>query len=141
FEAVAVARRVLKAFSEPFEVGSGPVRVSASVGLAVAKDGEKTADRLIHEADIAMYRAKAVGRNRFAIFDADLRIEVDRRLRIERDLRHALERNEFELHYQPVVSIADGSVASCEALLRWSHGDCGLISPDEFIPLAEENGL
>jgi len=141
FEAVAVARRVLKAFSEPFEVGSGPVSVSASVGLAVAKDAEKTADRLIHEADIAMYRAKAVGRNRFAIFDADLRIEVDRRLSIERDLRHALERNEFEIHYQPVVSLADGSVASCEALLRWSHRECGLISPDEFIPLAEENGL
>jgi len=141
FEAVAVARRVLKAFSEPFEVGSGPVSVSASVGLAVAKDAEKTADRLIHEADIAMYRAKAVGRNRFAIFDADLRIEVDRRLSVERDLRHALERNEFEIHYQPVVSLADGSVASCEALLRWSHRECGLISPDEFIPLAEENGL
>jgi EAL domain-containing protein (putative c-di-GMP-specific phosphodiesterase class I) len=66
---------------------------------------------------------------------------VDRRLSIERDLRHALERDEFEIHYQPVVSLADGSVASCEALLRWSHHECGLISPDEFIPLAEENGL
>jgi diguanylate cyclase (GGDEF)-like protein/PAS domain S-box-containing protein len=141
YEAVAVARRVLAAFSKPFEVGSVPVDVSASVGLATAKDSEKTAERLIHEADIAMYRAKAVGRNRFAIFDTELRIEVDRRLSLERDLRHALSRNEFEIHYQPVVSLADASVASCEALLRWTHGEWGLISPDEFIPLAEENGL
>jgi diguanylate cyclase (GGDEF)-like protein/PAS domain S-box-containing protein len=141
FEAVTVARRVLKAFSEPFEVPGGPVRVSASVGLAVARDAEKTADRLIHEADIAMYRAKAIGRNRFAIFDADLRTEVDRRLSIERDLRHALERGEFEVLYQPVVSIADSSVVSYEALSRWTHREWGLVSPDEFIPLAEENGL
>ncbi len=141
YEAVAVARRVLQAFSEPFEIGNAPVRVSASVGLAIAKDPEKTADRLIHEADIAMYRAKAIGRNRFAIFDTELRIEVDRRLSVERDLRHALSRNEFEIHYQPVVSLADASVVSCEALVRWTHREWGPISPEEFIPLAEENGL
>jgi diguanylate cyclase (GGDEF)-like protein/PAS domain S-box-containing protein len=141
FEAVSVAQRVLQAFSAPFEVVGGPVRVSASVGLAVAKDSDKTADRLIHEADIAMYRAKAIGRNRFAIFDTELRIEVDRRLSVERDLRHALARNEFEIHYQPVVSLADASVASYEALVRWTHREWGPISPDEFIPLAEENGL
>jgi len=140
-EAVAVARRVLEAFAEPFDLGSGPVSVSASVGLATADDAEKTADRVIHEADIAMYRAKASGHNRFAIFDADLRLEVDRRLTVERDLRSALSRNEFEVHYQPVVSLADGSVASFEALLRWTHREWGVISPDEFIPLAEENGL
>jgi diguanylate cyclase (GGDEF)-like protein/PAS domain S-box-containing protein len=140
-EAVAVARRVLKAFVEPFDLGSGPVTVSASVGLATAHDAEKTADRVIHEADIAMYRAKASGRNRFAIFDADLRLEVDRRLTVERDLRSALARDEFEVHYQPVVSLADGSVVSFEALLRWTHREWGVISPDEFIPLAEENGL
>ena len=140
-EAVVVARRVLKAFGEPFDLGSGPVHVSASVGLATAHDTQKTADRLIHEADIAMYRAKATGRNRFAIFDADLRTEVDRRLTVERDLRSALSRNEFEVHYQPVVSLADGSVVSFEALLRWTHQEWGVISPAEFIPLAEENGL
>jgi diguanylate cyclase (GGDEF)-like protein/PAS domain S-box-containing protein len=140
-EAVAVARRALKAFVEPFDLGSGPVTVSASVGLATAHDAEKTADRVIHEADIAMYRAKASGRNRFAIFDADLRLEVDRRLTVERDLRSALARDEFEVHYQPVVSLADGSVVSFEALLRWTHREWGVISPDEFIPLAEENGL
>jgi len=140
-EAVDVARRVLQAFAEPFDLGSGPVSMSASVGLATADDADKTAGRVIHEADIAMYRAKASGRNRFAIFDADLRLEVDRRLTVERDLRSALSRQEFEVHYQPVVSLADGSVASFEALLRWTHQEWGVISPDEFIPLAEENGL
>ena len=140
-EAVAVARRVLQAFAEPFDLGGGPVTVSASVGLANAHDSEKTADRVIHEADIAMYRAKGTGRNRFAIFDADLRLEVDRRLTVERDLRSALPADEFEVHYQPVVSLSDGSVVSYEALLRWTHGEWGVISPDEFIPLAEENGL
>ena len=140
-EAVAVARRVLNAFAEPFELGSGPVSVSASVGLATADDADKTAGRVIHEADIAMYRAKASGRNRFAIFDAELRLEVDRRLTVERDLRSALSRHEFEVHYQPVVSLTDGSVVSFEALLRWTHQEWGAISPDEFIPLAEENGL
>lgn len=141
FEAVAVAQRVLQTFTAPFEVAGGHVRASASVGLAIAKDAEKTAEQLIHEADIAMYRAKATGRNRFAIFDAQLRTEVDRRLSLERDLRHALAGNEFEILYQPVVSLADSSVASCEALVRWTHRDWGPISPDEFIPLAEENGL
>ena len=140
-EAVAVAQRVLKAFAEPFDLGSGPVSVSASVGLATADDADKTAGRVIHEADIAMYRAKASGCNRFAIFDADLRLEVDRRLTVERDLRSALSRHEFEVHYQPVVSLTDGSVVSFEALLRWTHQEWGVISPDEFIPLAEENGL
>ena len=140
-EAVAVARRVLAAFVEPFDLGGGPVAVSASVGLATAHDADKTADRVIHEADIAMYRAKASGRNRFAIFDAELRLEVDRRLTVERDLRSALARREFEVHYQPVVSLTDGSVVSFEALLRWTHQEWGVISPEEFIPLAEENGL
>jgi diguanylate cyclase (GGDEF)-like protein/PAS domain S-box-containing protein len=140
-EAVAVAGLALKAFVEPFDLGSGPVTVSASVGLATAHDAEKTSDRVIHEADIAMYRAKASGRNRFAIFDADLRLEVERRLTVERDLRSALARDEFEVHYQPVVSLTDGSVVSFEALLRWTHREWGVISPDEFIPLAEENGL
>ena len=140
-EAVVVARRVLRAFSEPFDLGSGPVNISASVGLANAHEPEKAADRLIHEADIAMYRAKATGRNRFVMFDADLRVEVDRRLTVERDLRQALARDEFEVHYQPVVSLLDGSVGSYEALLRWTHEEWGQISPAEFIPLAEENGL
>ncbi|HLW95117.1 MAG TPA: EAL domain-containing protein [Solirubrobacteraceae bacterium] len=141
YEAVAVARRVLQAFTRPFELGSGTVSVSASVGLATAHDETKAADRLIREADIAMYRAKSTGRNRFAIFDSELRGAVDRRLGIERDLRAAIARGEFSVNYQPVVSLRDGAVVSCEALLRWQHPQWGLISPAEFIPLAEENGV
>ncbi len=141
YEAVAVARRVLKAFARPFEVGSGTVNVSASVGLASARDATKPAERLIREADIAMYRAKSTGRNRFAIFDHELRATIDRRVSIERDLRSAIARGEFSVFYQPVVSLRDGSVVSCEALLRWQHPQWGVVSPDEFIPLAEENGL
>ena len=140
-EAVAVARRILEAFRAPFDLGNGVLSVSVSIGLSIAPDSDKSAERLIHEADIAMYRAKATGRNRVAIFDAALRVEVDRRLSVERDLRSALSRNEFEVHYQPVVSLADGSVAGAEALLRWTHREWGAIPPDEFIPLAEENGL
>jgi diguanylate cyclase (GGDEF)-like protein len=142
YEAVAVARRVLQSFGRPFELGSGgAINVTASVGLATAHDAHKPADRVIREADIAMYRAKATGRNRFAIFDTPLRVAVDRRLTVERDLRNALERNEFAVFYQPVVSLTDGRVVACEALLRWTHHEWGLISPGEFIPLAEENGL
>ena len=140
-EAVAIARRVIAAFAQPFELGGGPVEVTASVGLATAHDSQRSADRVLHEADIAMYRAKAAGRDRFAIFDGDLRAEVDRRLMVERDLRTALSANALELAYQPVVSLADGSVIACEALARWSHGEWGEIPPSEFIPLAEENGL
>jgi diguanylate cyclase (GGDEF)-like protein/PAS domain S-box-containing protein len=141
YEAVAVARRVLQAFSRPFDTGSGSVSITASVGLATAHDAHKPAERLIREADMAMYRAKSTGRNRFAVFDAQLRVSVDRRLTFERDLRNALPRGEFEVFYQPVVSLTDGAVPSCEALVRWRHHEWGLISPEEFIPLAEENGL
>ena len=140
-EAVGIARRVIGAFEEPFDVGSGPIEVTISVGLATAHDAERPADRMIHDADIAMYCAKATGRNMFATFDDDLRAQVDRRLAVEGDLRAALEAGELEVNYQPVVSLSDGSVAAFEALLRWSHSEWGNIPPAEFIPLAEANGL
>jgi len=140
-EAVTIARRVLEAFAEPFELGDGAVEVTASVGLATAHDCGRSADRVLHEADIAMHRAKAAGRDRFAIFDADLRLEVERRATLERDLRRALSEGQLEVVYQPVVRLADGAVTSCEALLRWTHEQWGVIAPSEFIPLAEENGL
>jgi diguanylate cyclase (GGDEF)-like protein/PAS domain S-box-containing protein len=140
-ESVAIARRVLEAFAEPFELSGGPVEATASVGLATAHDSRRSGDRVLHEADIAMHRAKAAGRDRFAIFDADLRAEVERRLTLERHLRTALAAGSLELGYQPVVSLADGSVIACEALARWRHDEWGDIPPSEFIPLAEENGL
>jgi diguanylate cyclase (GGDEF)-like protein/PAS domain S-box-containing protein len=140
-EAVTIAHRVIEAFEVPFELPTGEFQVTASVGLATAHDAQRGADRVVHEADIAMYRAKAAGRDRFAIFDATLRSEVDRRLTVERALRGALADAQFEVCYQPVVTIQDGSIAFFEALVRWTHPEWGVISPAEFIPLAEENGL
>ena len=140
-EAVTIARRVLASFAEPFELDEGPVTVTASVGLATALDARRNADRVLHEADIAMHRAKAAGRDRFAIFDADLRTQVERRLTLERDLRGALLSGELDVAYQPIVALTDGSVSACEALVRWTHPQWGVIAPSEFIPIAEENGL
>jgi diguanylate cyclase (GGDEF)-like protein/PAS domain S-box-containing protein len=140
-EAVTIARSVVAAFDEPFELGGDPVAVSASVGLAIAHDASRGAHIVIHEADIAMHRAKASTRGGFAIFDAGLRSEVERRLTLERALRTAVADGQFEVHYQPIVSTLDGTVVSCEALVRWTHPQWGPIAPDEFIPLAEENGL
>ena len=140
-DAVAVARRVLAVFERPFEHDGQDVTLSASAGLATAHDATQGADGVLREADIAMHRAKTEGRGRFTIFDAALRAEVDRRVTVERDLRTALESRSFEVRYQPIVSLADGTPAILEALLRWTHPRWGVISPAEFVPLAEEHGL
>jgi diguanylate cyclase (GGDEF)-like protein/PAS domain S-box-containing protein len=140
-EAVAVARRVLAAFERPFEHEGQTVELRVSAGLALAHDASQGADGVIREADIAMHRAKTDGRARFAIFDAAVRAEVDRRLTVERELRGALASASLEVRYQPIVSLEDGSPLILEALLRWTHPRWGVISPAEFVPLAEENGL
>ena len=140
-EAVTIARRVVAAFDEPFELGGEPIAVTASVGLATAQDDGVGGDQVVHEADIAMHRAKSSARGGFAIFDAGLRAEVERRLMIERALRTATSDARFEVFYQPVVSVSDGAVVACEALVRWTDPQWGPIGPEEFIPLAEENGL
>ena len=140
-DAVAVARRVIAAFERPFEHDGETVTLRASAGLATARGALCSADGVIREADIAMHRAKTDGRARFAIFDPALRAEVDRRLTVERDLRGALDAGGLEGRYQPIVSLEDGSQAMLEALLRWTHPRWGVISPAEFVPLAEENGL
>jgi len=140
-DAVSVARRVLAAFERPFEHGGQAVALHASAGLATAHDATLGAAGVIREADVAMHRAKTAGRGRFTIFDAALRAEVDRRLTVERDLRGALDSEGLEVRFQPIVSLEDGSPAILEALLRWTHPRWGVISPAEFVPLAEDNGL
>ncbi len=140
-EAVVVARRVIAAFERPFEHAGQPVAMRASAGLATAADAERSAEEVLREADIAMHRAKTEGRARFTIFDADLRAEVDRRMTVERDLRGALEAGDLEVRYQPIVSLDDGMPTIFEALLRWTHPRWGVLSPAEFVPLAEEGGL
>ncbi len=143
-EAIAIADRVTAAFAKPYTMEGVEHFVSASIGIAVARPSERqpiNADLLIRDADAAMYRAKERGRARCELFDAEMRAGALRRLEIERDLRHALEREEMVLHYQPVISLRSGEVAGLEALLRWRHPECGLLEPADFVSVAEDSGL
>jgi diguanylate cyclase (GGDEF)-like protein/PAS domain S-box-containing protein len=140
-EAVTVAERAMSSFEQPVELDSGSIAISASIGVSTAHGAPTTAGTLIHEADIAMYQAKAAGRNRFAIFDAALRAQVEQRAALERDLRSALERDELALDYEPVVSLLDGEVLGFEAALHWVSPTRGVVPLAEFMPLAERNAL
>jgi diguanylate cyclase (GGDEF)-like protein/PAS domain S-box-containing protein len=136
-----VAGRLLDEISRPIESEGGEFQVSASIGIALPVNGNIDGDSLIRDADVAMYRAKERGRARAVLFDGALRSGMMARVDMEAGLRHALERDEFHLDYQPVVSVASGRVAGIEALLRWRPSDGRVIPPAEFIPLAEETGL
>jgi diguanylate cyclase (GGDEF)-like protein/PAS domain S-box-containing protein len=139
--AARVAERIVSVFDLPFDVSAGEHFAKASLGIALANgDGIRPAS-LIRDADAAMYQAKGRGRGRFEIFDGAMRTRTVERLSVENDLRRALERDELSVAYQPIVSLQDGSVVSVEALLRWRHPTRGLLSPSEFIPVAEESGL
>jgi len=143
-EAVAIADRLAAAFAESYEIGGVDHFVSASVGIAVARPSGSEpidAEMLIRDADAAMYRAKERGRARCELFDAEMRAGALRRLEVERELRRALEREELELHYQPVVALRGGEITGLEALVRWRHPERGLLDPGDFVPVAEESGL
>jgi predicted signal transduction protein with EAL and GGDEF domain len=137
-EAVAVAQRITEAFRTPFAIVGREVYVSASIGI-VRENTE--AEELLRNADVAMYRAKAEGSGRYAIFEPSMRAEVLDRLELEADLRRAQERGELEVHYQPIVALVDGELAGFEALARWRHPRRGLVPPPAFIPVAEESGI
>ena len=142
-EAVAIAERVASAFEHPFKINGVEHWVSASVGIAVARPGDPLvgADSLIRDADAAMYRAKEKGRNRCELFDAEMRAGAVRRLETERELRQGLDDEQLVLQFQPIVALATGEVTALEALVRWQHPDRGLLSPGEFVPVAEDTGL
>ncbi|MBW8059510.1 MAG: EAL domain-containing protein [Solirubrobacterales bacterium] len=143
-EAVAIADRVAAAFAEPYSMGGVEHFVTASLGIAVARPSSREpvdAELLIRDADAAMYRAKERGRARCELFDAAMRARAVHRVEVERELRHALEREELVLHYQPVVALGSGEITGLEALVRWRHPDRGLLNPGEFIPIAEDSGL
>jgi len=140
-DALRVADRVQAEFARPFTVGGRDVIVSVSIGVTLSATGYARADDMIRDADTAMYRAKSNGRRRAEIFDARMRDEVVARLELETDLRNAPSRGELQLHYQPIISLEDGQVASVEALVRWNHPRLGLLPPAAFVPLAEETGL
>jgi len=140
-EAGAVARQLIKALSRPFEVDGHTIYVGASVGIAIyPQDGTGGAD-LLKKADSAMYRAKDMGRNRFAYYEESMNIESLRRAALDRELRQAFDRNELLLHYQPQIDVRTGRVCAVEALIRWQHPEQGLLYPAAFIPFAEESGL
>lgn len=140
-EAIAMAERIGSVFARPFAlVRNAEHFVTTSVGIALAESGDLPQD-LISDADAAMYRAKERGRARYELFDEVMRGRAIARLRIENDLRRAIERDELRLAYQPIVSLCDESIACVEALLRWDHPERGAIPPSEFVRVAEESGL
>jgi diguanylate cyclase (GGDEF)-like protein/PAS domain S-box-containing protein len=140
-EATHVAEKLLEAVARPFTLDSHEVFATASVGLALATPGDEDAEELLRNADAALGRAKVMGKNRLEVFDRAMHAEAMSRLRLESDLRRALERSEFRLTYQPIVALDTGRLEGFEALMRWNHPERGEIQPGGFIPIAEETGL
>jgi diguanylate cyclase len=140
-EAEQVGRRAIEALQAPVMLAGIDLYVSPSVGIAFYPQDGTTSETLLAHADAAMYCAKQRGQKRPQCFEAGMNTITRERVRLESDLRHALARGQFELHYQPKVDAASGNVHSAEALIRWHHPERGLLPPDDFIPLAEESGL
>lgn len=135
------AERIHKAMGEPFVIAESEVFVSASIGVSLGGNNYAKAEDLVRDADIAMYRAKALGKARSEVFDEAMRERVLSRLKLETDLRRALEREEFVLYYQPIVWLETGRIVALEALVRWNHPEAGFIGPGGFVAVAEETGL
>ena len=146
-DATYIAERIQKELTLPFNVCGHEVFTAVSIGIVLSpKTANETEsydqpENLLRDADTAMYRAKALGRARYEVFDTAMHTQSLARLQLETDLRRALERQEFQLHYQPIVSLKTGKLNGFEALVRWQHPRKGLVSPAEFIPVAEETGL
>jgi diguanylate cyclase (GGDEF)-like protein len=140
-EAPEVADRVMRRLGEPFGVGHETVSVRASAGIAIADRFAKGADELIRNADVAMYRAKQHGKHRYELFEPGMEAAVLKRHGLKQRLRMATRNDSFVVHYQPIVALGTGEVTAAEALVRWLDGSRGFISPQTFIPLAEETGL
>ena len=140
-QAEHLARRIVATLAQPYDLDGNRAIVTVSVGIAIASDHGADADLLLKNADMALYRAKADGRNIYCFFAAEMDAQMQARRAMELDLREALERREFEVFYQPIADLAAEQICGFEALLRWRHPKLGMISPTQFIPLAEELGL
>ena len=136
-----LAERILGVLEKPMQLGEFELKTAASIGIALAPSDGVTSDELLKNADTAMYRAKERGRGRFEYYMPELNARAQVRLLLESSIAHAIERGELELHYQPQFRLADGALHGAEALVRWNHRELGMISPAEFIPIAEESGL
>ncbi|MDB5071089.1 MAG: hypothetical protein JWM87_2200 [Candidatus Eremiobacteraeota bacterium] len=139
-EVESVGQRLVRALALPVAAGGRELFVNASVGAAIFPDHGPTAEAIVAHADAAMYRAKALGGNRFALYDKSMAAVASERLVLENDLRHAIARDELDLLYQPVVDVASRRIVGCEALARWNHRVRGVVPPATFIPIAEESG-
>jgi diguanylate cyclase (GGDEF)-like protein/PAS domain S-box-containing protein len=140
-DATRAASRILADVAAPFNIGGRDERATSSVGITLGPRHYEHAADMLRDADVAMYRAKAQGRGRQQVFDRSMQERAAHLLRLEADLRRALDRDELRLFYQPVVSLASGRIVSLEALARWAHPQRGLLVPEDFIPLADETGL
>jgi len=140
-EAIQVAERIQKELSVPFALSGREVFTTVSMGIAPSSTGYERAEDILRDADTAMYRAKTLGKARYEIFDKAMHARAINLLQMETDMRRALEREEFILHYQPIVSLENFRLRGFEALVRWQHPERGFISPMDFIPVAEETGM
>ncbi|MBV8717391.1 MAG: EAL domain-containing protein [Chloroflexi bacterium] len=138
---VAMARQVLGALERPFDLSGRELPIRASIGIAASSPDVRSPDDLLRNADLALYAAKAKGKSRYAVFDASMERNALERLELEASMRQGLERGEFEVYYQPIVSLLDSRIIEVEALVRWNHPIRGLVAPSNFIPLAEETGI
>jgi diguanylate cyclase (GGDEF)-like protein/PAS domain S-box-containing protein len=140
-DATRIARKILDAIRQPFRVTGREVHTSTSVGISLYPEDGSEAESLLKTADMAMYQAKELGRNNYQLFNAQVNARNTERMQIENDLRQALARREFVLHYQPIFDLRNGRIHGMEALIRWAHPELGLVSPAQFIPVAEGTGL
>ena len=140
-EVTVLAARIIEVLTEPYDVDGQEVVVGASIGVAMAPGDGHDPDRLLKNADMALYRAKAEGRGMFRFFEAEMDARLQARRKLEMELRKAVTQHEFEVYYQPIVDLQDNQVTAFEALIRWNHPERGLVMPDEFISVAEKLGL
>lgn len=138
---IQIAQRVQKELARPFILTGHEVYTSTSIGIALSCDGCEQPEDILRNADIALYQAKNLGRAKYSVYDITMHAQTVALLQLETDLRRAIEHQDFHLHYQPIVSLVDGKLLGFEALVRWQHPQRGIISPAEFIPVAEETGL
>ncbi len=139
--ATLVAERIQNALKDPFKIEGNEIYTTVSIGIAVSDGGDLTPEEFVRNADTAMYRAKAAGKARFEMFDADMHSKAMARIELENEMHSAIERNEFIPYFQPIVTLKTGKIEAFEALMRWVHPEKGLIPPTRFIPIAEATGM